>query len=172
VRLVPYEPSWAAEYEREVAVVRECLGPVVACTHHIGSTAIPGIHAKPIIDMLIEVTDLDPVDGRSDAMVAVGYEAMGPYGIEGRRYFRKQNARGDRTHHVHIFAANNDQVRRHVGFRDLLRADTALARQYSNLKRRLAREHADDSRAYADGKAAFIARADRLAARVGAHRPH
>jgi GrpB-like predicted nucleotidyltransferase (UPF0157 family) len=171
VRLVPHDSSWAAEFEREVAVVRACLGPIVACVHHIGSTAIPGIHAKPIIDMLVEVTDLDRVDGRSDAMAAAAYEAMGSYGIDGRRYFRKQNARGERTHHVHVYAANTDQVRRHVEFRDLLRADPALALQYSKLKRRLARDHSDDSRAYADGKAAFIARAEMLAARVGADRP-
>lgn len=156
VRLVDHEPSWAAAYEKEAAALRECLGRVVACTHHIGSTAIPGIFAKPILDILVEVTDLDAVDAHNHTMAVAGYEAMGEYGIPGRRYFRKHNARGERSHHVHVFAAGTDQVRRHVAFRDLLRADPILAAEYSDLKRRLAREHPDDSRRYTDGKTAFI----------------
>lgn len=161
VRLVPHDPSWASAYEEEAAVLRECLGEIVAFTHHIGSTAVPGLDAKPIIDILVEVTDVEAVDARSEAMAAAGYEAMCEYGIAGRRYFRKNDARGERTHHVHVFAADSDQVRRHVEFRDLLRADPDLAGQYSDLKRRLARRYPDDGRTYAEGKTAFIDRAYR-----------
>jgi GrpB-like predicted nucleotidyltransferase (UPF0157 family) len=96
VRLVPHDSSWAAEFEREVAVVRACLGPIVACVHHIGSTAIPGIHAKPIIDMLVEVTDLDRVDGRSDAMAAAAYEPKDTNGREACSDILKKSAGGVR----------------------------------------------------------------------------
>jgi GrpB-like predicted nucleotidyltransferase (UPF0157 family) len=124
--------------------------------HHIGSTAIPGIRAKPIIDLLLEVTDVAELDGRASDMEELGYEGKGEFGIPGRRYFRKDNASGVRTHHVHAFQAGSPEVERHLAFRDYMIAHPAAAQAYSELKQELAREHPDDIGAYVAGKDPFI----------------
>jgi GrpB-like predicted nucleotidyltransferase (UPF0157 family) len=124
--------------------------------HHIGSTSIAGIFAKPIVDMLVEATNLREVDSRNDQMKSLGYEVMGECGIPGRRYFRKDNAVGDRIHNVHTFLAGTPDVTRHLAFRDFMRAHPAHARQYSDLKRNLARAHPESIEKYMDGKDSFI----------------
>ena len=86
--------------------------------HHIGSTAIPGIFAKPIIDLLLEVGNIGELDDRSSFMGELGYEAMGEFGIPGRRYDRKNNASGIRTHQVHAYESGSPEVERHIAFRD------------------------------------------------------
>jgi GrpB-like predicted nucleotidyltransferase (UPF0157 family) len=134
----------------------DALGENVITIHHIGSTAIETIYAKPIIDMLVEVSEIDRVDDRNSNMQALGYECMGEFGILQRRFFRKDNAAGIRTHHIHIFAANTAQVIRHLAFRDYLRSHPAAAQAYSELKQQLAQQHPTDIEAYMDGKAAFI----------------
>ena len=124
--------------------------------HHIGSTAIPGIHAKPVIDMLAVVDDITRVDASNAELIAVGYVAMGEFGLAGRRYFRRDNAAGERTHQIHTFEIASPAVARHLAFRDYMRAHPAIADEYSRLKQGLATRHADDMNAYMDGKDAFI----------------
>jgi GrpB-like predicted nucleotidyltransferase (UPF0157 family) len=166
VKVVPYNPEWAKAFEIEARGVAEALGGNVAIVHHIGSTAIPGIYAKPIIDLLVEVVDLIRVDDidRTRSMVALGYEVMGEFGIVGRRYFRKDNRVGDRTHHVHIFEVGSAQVERHLAFRDYAIAHPAVAREYGELKRKLAEQHPTDIDSYMDGKDKFIKEMDKGAA--------
>src|SRR3546814_9547675 len=106
--------------------------------HHIGSTSIPGIHAKPIIDMLAVTSDLSLLDGCESRIASLGYEALGEFGIPGRRYFRKDNSTGERTHQIHAFRTGSPQITRHLQFRDYLIAHPAVARDYDVLKRRLA----------------------------------
>jgi GrpB-like predicted nucleotidyltransferase (UPF0157 family) len=91
VEVVPHDPKWRSAFEVESNQVAEALGENVVAVHHIGSTAIPGIYAKPIIDLLVEVKDIVQVDRQSLSMQALGYEVMGEYGIPGRRYFRKHS---------------------------------------------------------------------------------
>src|SRR5581483_9409001 len=105
VTVVPYDPRWPAAFERAAREVREALGESLLAIHHIGSTSIPGIHAKPIIDMLAVASDLSRVDQCAERMRGIGYEAMGEFGIGGRRYFRRDNPAGVRTEQVHAFAA-------------------------------------------------------------------
>jgi len=136
--------------------VKTALGKSLLAIHHIGSTSIPGIHAKPIIDMLAVASDLPEVDQRAQRMQAIGYEAMGEFGIPGRRYFRRDNAAGVRTEQVHAFAVDSPHIRRHLAFRDFLRSHADLAQEYSQLKQRLAVAHPLDMEAYMDGKDAFI----------------
>ena len=124
--------------------------------HHIGSTSIPGIHAKPVIDMLAVVADLAAVDRRAADMQGLGYEAMGELGIAGRRYFRRDDAAGRRTHQVHAFQDRSPHVKRHLAFRDFMRAHPELANEYARLKRKLAAAHPNDIDAYMDGKDGFI----------------
>jgi GrpB-like predicted nucleotidyltransferase (UPF0157 family) len=91
VEVVPHNPTWRNEFERESKQVTLALGENVVAVHHIGSTAIPNIYAKPVIDLLVEVKNITQVDERNYAMEALGYEAMGEFGIPSRRYFRKDN---------------------------------------------------------------------------------
>jgi len=148
---------WRKEFESESKRVASALGENVLMVHHIGSTAIPNIYAKPIIDLLVEVNDLDRVDDRHWAMEALGYEVMGEFGILGRRYFRKDNEAGVRTHHVHTFEVASHEIERHLAFRDYMAAHPEDARKYSELKRELVKKlHINDIEGYMDGKDAFI----------------
>jgi GrpB-like predicted nucleotidyltransferase (UPF0157 family) len=164
VAVVPHDPQWQAAFEMESKSIAAALGYTVVAIHHIGSTAIPSIYAKPIIDVLVEVNDLGQVDAQLAAMVLLGYEAMGEYGIPGRRFFRKNTPAGVRTHHIHTFTIGSAQVERHLAFRDYLRAHSETAQQYSQLKRELAKKHPQNIDRYMDGKDEFIKAVDQKAA--------
>ena len=164
VLLRPYDRRWAEDFAREAAAVTRALGSALGAIHHIGSTAIPGIHAKPIIDMLAVTDDLSLLDERASRLAAIGYEALGEFGIPGRRYFRKNNSAGERTHHIHAFQTGSAQISRHLAFRDYLRAHPDSARDYDALKHRLAEAFPDDSGRYTDSKDAFIRDIDLRAA--------
>jgi GrpB-like predicted nucleotidyltransferase (UPF0157 family) len=114
--------------------------------------------------MLVEVEAIAAVDERDGEMAALGYEAMGEFGIAGRRYFRRDDAAGVRTHHVHVFARGSADVERHLAFRDYLRAHRGDAERYASLKRELARVFADNAEVYMDGKDPFIKGMERRAA--------
>ena len=156
IAVVPYDSRWPQEFERAAGEVIAALGPNLLAIHHIGSTSIPGIHAKPVIDILAVVADLHAVDERTDDMQGLGYEVMGEFGIDGRRYFRHDDSMGRRTHQINAFAEGSPYVRRHVAFRDFMRAHPNFAKQYGELKRRLAEAHPHDMDAYMDGKDGFI----------------
>lgn len=164
VCVVPHDRRWRDAFEAEARLVAAALGDGVVAIHHVGSTAIPDIHAKPIIDLLVEVRDLADADARRPEMESLGYQVMGEYGIPGRRYFRKDNEEGIRTHHVHAFQAGSGEVVRHLAFRDYLISHPDDARRYGELKRRLAEEHPRSADAYMDGKDPFIREIDRRAA--------
>ena len=100
---------------------------------------------------------------RVASLQALAYEAKGEFGIPARRYFRKDNAAGIRQYQIHAFAFNSAEVTRHLAFRDYLRAHPAVAQEYSQLKRELARQHAADIEAYIDGKDPFIKATERAA---------
>jgi GrpB-like predicted nucleotidyltransferase (UPF0157 family) len=161
--VVPHDPRWRERYDRESARVAQALAPHFRAAHHIGSTAIPTIHAKPIVDLLIEVDDVKAVEARNAAMAALGYEVMGEFGIAGRRYYRKDDEHGVRVFHVHAFATGSPEIDRHLAFRDYLIAHPEPAAEYSDLKQKLAAAHPDDIEAYMDGKDAFIKRIEALA---------
>ncbi|WP_339748198.1 GrpB family protein [uncultured Maricaulis sp.] len=132
--LVAHDPGWAARYQDEAGHIQSALGVNAVALHHIGSTAIPNILAKPVIDMLAGVTRIEAVDDCTDAMARVGYEAKGEFGLAGRRYFRKTDGRGQRTHHLHVYDHESPDFQRHLAFRDYLRAFPEHARRYSVLK--------------------------------------
>lgn len=164
VEVVPHDSRWRDSFPAEAKHIAAALGPNVVAIHHIGSTAIPGIYAKPVIDLLVEVDDIEAIDARSSAMESIGYEVMGEFGIPGRRYFRKDDQHGTRTHQVHAFQAGSGEVARHLGFRDYMIAHPADAQRYSELKRKLAEEYPWDMDGYVDGKDGFIREMDRRAA--------
>jgi len=156
VQVHPPNPQWPKDFETEAAQIALALGNNMARIHHIGSTAIPHIYAKPVIDLLVEVNDIHQVDICRAAMAALGYSTMGEYGLPERRYFRKDNAEGVRTHHVHTFAVGSPAVARHLAFRDFMIAHPDCAQQYSDLKRTLAAQYPNDIEGYMDGKDKFV----------------
>jgi GrpB-like predicted nucleotidyltransferase (UPF0157 family) len=164
VEVVPHNPNWRGAFESESKQIAAALDDNVVAVHHIGSTAIPTIHAKPIIDMLVEVREIAKVDERDSAMQALGYEVMGEFGIPGRRFFRKDNETGIRTHHIHVFEVNSAQVERHLAFRDYMRSHAEDAQKYSELKQELAKKYLNDIEGYVDGKDGFIKEMDKKAA--------
>ena len=165
VEVVLHDPNWRSAFETESKLIALALGENVVAIHHIGSTAIPQIHAKPIVDMLVEVKDLLKIDTYSSEMEALGYQAMGEFGIPGRRFFRKGNEAGIRTHHLHGFEVNSAQIERHLAFRDYMITHSEEAQQYSELKRELANKYHDNIQAYMDGKDGFIKEIDVKAAK-------
>ena len=156
VQVHPPNPQWPQAFEAEAVQVLLALGNNVVYIHHIGSTAIPNIYAKPVIDLLAEVSDIDHVDTRNVAMAALGYTALGEYGLPGRRYFRKHDEAGVRTHHLHTFQRGSTEAQRHLAFRDFMRANPDCAQQYSDLKRTLAAQYPNDIDSYMDGKDEFV----------------
>jgi len=165
VEVVPHDPRWRNAFEAEANHIAAALGENVVAIHHIGSTAISNIYAKPVVDLLVEVRDITEVDGRSSAMETLGYEVKGEFGIPGRRYFRKDNQGGIRTHQIHAFEVGSAEVERHLAFRDYMIAHPGDAQEYSELKMKLAEEHPQSMDGYVDGKDGFIKEIDRRAAR-------
>ncbi len=164
VVLVDPDPAWPAVFAEEAARLARVLGEALIAIHHIGSTAVPGLAAKPILDLLPIVRSLEAVDGARAALEAEGYEVRGEYGMPGRRYLVR---RVPHPVHAHAWLADHPAVARHLAFRDHLRAHPEVAAAYGALKRDLAARHAADREAYQDGKAGFIARiaADAMRAR-------
>lgn len=154
--LRPHDATWSAAFDEAAAQLAQRLSGIVVALHHVGSTAIPGIAAKPVIDILAVVTDLEALDQRADALVAIGYEALGEFGIPQRRYFRRNTPAGVRIHQVHAFARGHEQIERMLLFRDYLRATPTVAQEYEALKYRLAAQCGDDVERYAESKTGFV----------------
>lgn len=141
-------------YAKEAKKLWGVFGNLANTIEHIGSTAIPGIKAKPIIDILIVVSDLSAVDALNDSMKAIGYEPMFEYGIPNRRFFLKGKI--NRTHHVHVFEQGHDAIENHLMFRNYLINHPEEAKNYSELKASLAKKYPHDIDQYMEGKNDFI----------------
>jgi len=159
------DPEWAYAFTREAERIRPAFGALLVALHHIGSTAVPGLRAKPVIDMLAVVSDVHVLDARTELFVALGYEVMGEFGLPGRRYFRRDDPHGIRMNQVHAYAAESSrEIQRHLDFRDYMREHPESARAYANLKQLLADECHGDMVCYSDGKTAFIREIEQRAA--------
>lgn len=155
VIVVPYDDKWPEMFEAESLLIKTLLGGVAKDIHHIGSTSVPGLSAKPIIDILLEVYDINELDRYNCALAQAGYVIRGENGISGRRYFIKG---GDqRSHQVHAFADGDMQVLSHLVFRDYLRKNTPIAGMYAELKHSAALISRNDAHRYSALKANFIA---------------
>lgn len=159
VSLVDHDPGWndrSKALADQLSVVGDCLIEV----HHIGSTSVPGMVAKPIIDLLPVVSSLAIFDTRIDRVTGLGYEYHGEYGIPGRRFFA-MHANGTRSIHLHFFEQGSDQISHNLAFRDYMRSHPDIAAAYGVEKRRARDLHPHDSHAYTKEKADFIVRASR-----------
>lgn len=153
--LVPYDPDWPHLYALARAELLALLPEPPVLIEHIGSTAVPGLAAKPVIDVIVLVTDMRPVLDHMPVLAAAGYEYRPDVSTPERIFLRRYGPDGVRTHHLHIHT-DADDVHRHVMFRDALRADPGIRVAYCDLKRDLAARHAADRQAYANGKDAFV----------------
>lgn len=137
ITVVPYDPAWSGLYEAEAQAIAGVLGQRLTAIHHIGSTAVPGLAAKPVIDIMPVVRAVTETDECRADFEALGYEYLGEFGIPGRRYLRKGG--DERTHQMHIFASDDvHAIARHLAVRDYLRAHPARAAAYGALKLELA----------------------------------
>ena len=155
-----HDARWPGLFEAEREAILSVCGDLIGELHHIGSTSIPGIAAKPIIDILATLGRHEDGWACTDAMARLGYEYRGDGGVDGRHYFRKGNPQ---THHVHMFARDHPAVSRGVRFRDYLRTHPKEAHAYEVLKRELAARFVTDTLSYSNAKSDFCGRIDRLA---------
>ena len=155
IEIVEYNSDWPWVFEREAGAILADCRPLINEVHHIGSTSVPGLAAKPILDVLpVAAGPAEALEAVS-CMSALGYRYRGENGIAGRFYFDRI-VDGRTVMHVHMFPSGHPEVRRHLVFRDHLRMNPDAAREYERLKRELASRYRDDRRTYTDSKAAFI----------------
>jgi GrpB-like predicted nucleotidyltransferase (UPF0157 family) len=165
IAIVDYDAAWGLSFQREARRLQAALGDCVVAVHHIGSTAVPGLAAKPVIDVLLEVSSLAALDARESDIVALGYKTKGENGIPGRRYYHL----GDRirTHQAHAYARGNPHLRRHLAFRDYLRRHPQVAADYAQVKRDAAAACNGDSEIYCGLKDCFVKHHECLALAEG-----
>ena len=161
IAVVPYSDEWPATFETLRASVRNALGVVGRRVEHIGSTSVPGLPAKPIIDIDVVIERGDQLDEVIERLTAVGYVFQGDKGVTGRYAF--ESPPGSPDHHLYVCVEGSRELRRHLLCRDYLRRHREEAEAYGKLKQELAQRHPDDRVAYTDGKSEWIARALRLA---------
>lgn len=161
VIIYDYDKAWPAMYDAEVRAILSVIGDRVVAHEHVGSTAVPGMAAKPIIDIMIGVRNIEE-DGPAciKALESLGYQYLPEYevSIPERRFFRKRGPGGDITHHLHVVETTTEFWDLHIVFRDYLRAHPEARQEYAEEKRRLARQFMFNRPAYQDGKTEVIRR--------------
>lgn len=160
--VVPYDPNWPRMYANEARSLSEAFGELLVEIHHIGSTSVPDLCAKPIIDIMPVVREIQAVDAVNERMAVLGYLARGENGIAGRRFFIKPSDT-ERTHNVHVFQMDSPDTVRHLAFREYLIAHPGEAAEYCALKSQLALQFPEDIIGYMDGKNDWIKRTEQKA---------
>jgi len=160
VRLQPYTPAWERLFEQERAALQAALGALVLDIRHVGSTAIPGMIARPILDIAIAVRKSEDGPACVPPLEAMGYVYRGVVGVASRHYFVKGEPR---THHVHMYAVSSPDWENQLLFRDTIRAHPDWASAYADLKQNLAQRHPQDRETYLLAKGSFIQQVLQLA---------
>ena len=153
IQVVDYDANWSIRFEQEKSQILNALGDAVLDIQHIGSTSVPGLAAKPIIDILVGVEELPPSPTHIKALETLGYVYQGEAGIPGRHFFRKGMPR---THHLHLVKLGNEVWENQLLFRDFLQHHPDKAKQYEALKRKLAVQFRLDREGYVQAKAPLI----------------
>ena len=156
IRVVSADPGWASAYTEEHVRLHTAIGHLVSDIQHVGSTSVPGLDAKPIIDIAIAVASPDAIARCRPVLLAMGYLDRGDGGRDGGYLFVRESHLGLRTHHLHIVTHDDPQWANYLRFRDRLRTDAALRDEYSALKHRLKQDYAHDRRGYTEAKGPFI----------------
>jgi len=161
IEIVPYDPRWPRAFEIERDRIHDALGTLAVRIDHHGSTAVPGLAAKPVIDIQVSVARLHPLEAFGSPLADLGYVHV-PQADDSWCPFFHRPAAWPHTHHVHLVQAGGEEERRTLAFRDYLRGHGGAAREYERLKRHIAREFTGDDcasrEAYAAAKTAFITR--------------
>ncbi|MBW8348456.1 GrpB family protein [Bacillus sp. IITD106] len=160
IRLSDFNENWAQMFQDESQFLKTIFGNEIIKFEHFGSTSVKGLKAKPVIDMMCIVNDIEKIDSFNNKMHSLGYDVAGEWGIPGRRLFRKGGE--NRTHHIHFYQQNNPHIDRHIIFRDYLRSHPQEAEKYSNFKEQLAQKF-DDTREYSQAKNTFVKEMEELA---------
>lgn len=160
VRLSDFNENWAKLYQDEADFLRTIFTDEIVRFEHFGSTSVPGLQAKPVIDMMCIVNDINHVDLYNNKMNQLGYDVAGDSGIPGRRLFRKGGE--ERTHHIHFYQTDNPQIERHLIFRDYLRCHPEEVARYSRFKEELA-ERFENTSEYSPAKKTFVMEMEQLA---------
>lgn len=162
ITVLDYDPEWPLKYNKERDHIIEILKDNCLSIYHIGSTSVPGLAAKPIIDIMVVVRSLAQADLAAEKFSDLGYEYLGEFGIAGRRYLRKGG--DERTHQLHIFQADDwKNIQRHLAFRDYMRIHKKERDAYATLKKDLAQKFPYDIDGYCDGKENFVRKMEELA---------
>jgi GrpB-like predicted nucleotidyltransferase (UPF0157 family)/N-acetylglutamate synthase-like GNAT family acetyltransferase len=156
IEVVPHNPNWPELFKTESIKIKQALSDNCIEIHHIGSTSVPELAAKPIIDMILVVRDICAVDQL--AMDTLGYEARGEFGIPFRRFFTK--GKDLRANNVHVFERDSSEIERHLNFRNWMRNNPKDRDAYAELKNTLAKKYPNDIKSYCIGKDDFIANID------------
>jgi GrpB-like predicted nucleotidyltransferase (UPF0157 family) len=157
VTLVEHSAQWAEVAAGEASRLRAALAGELVAVHHIGSTSIPAIVAKPVIDLVPQVRSLSGLDRLESTVRALGYQWRGELGIPGRRYCVLDDpSTGERRVQLHCFATGDPEIERMIAFRDYLRAHPEVAREYESIKRAARDRHPDDRERYTSAKAPWI----------------
>jgi GrpB-like predicted nucleotidyltransferase (UPF0157 family) len=157
VIVTAYDPEWAVAYAEAATEARTLLGAALLRIEHVGSTAVPGLAAKPTIDLLAEVVGFAALEARCEALARAGWQrAANRLDAEHLLFLRRHGEH--RTHHLHCFTRGSGHIRRMIAFRDYLRANPAVAAEYGVLKRALAAAHPRDIDGYMRGKDEFVKR--------------
>jgi GrpB-like predicted nucleotidyltransferase (UPF0157 family) len=160
VRLSEFSEDWIRLFHEEVNFLKTIFNDEIVRFEHFGSTSVPGMKAKPVIDMMCIVKNISEVDLFNEKMRSLGYDVAGEWGIPGRRLFRKGGE--NRTHHIHFYEINNPQIERHLVFRDYLRTHPKEVVRYSRFKEELAQRFENTSE-YSPAKKAFVMEMEQLA---------
>ncbi|MBS0196526.1 MAG: GrpB family protein [Planctomycetes bacterium] len=151
--LAPHDPRWLTDAAEECRRIEQACGPLLLRVVHIGSTSVPGLIAKPVLDLMPLVRNVEDGFECVGPMRALGYWYAGDFGIAGRHLFVKGSPR---THHAHMLVEGSKEARRHMAVRDLLRSSPEMAARYAALKQSLALRFVDDREGYAMAKSVFM----------------
>ena len=153
IRLSEYDENWVQMFGDEAQFLKGIFRDEIIKFEHFGSTYVPGMNAKPVIDMMCLVKDINKIDSFNEQMHLLEYDVAGEWGIIGRRLFRKGG--GNRTHHIHVYQYDNPQIQRHLVLRDYLRTHPDEIEKYRYLKEELAQQY-DDTAFYSKAKKPFV----------------
>ncbi|MGU3458354.1 GrpB family protein [Bacillus sp. D48C] len=159
--VVPHENHWSEKFQMEAERLKTAM-PETVKIHHIGSTSVPGLAAKPIIDMIMEVESIERVDRWNERFIELGYIVKGENGISGRRFFI-HGTEEKRLYHLHVFEKGNPEIVRHLAFRDYMMAHCEEAEAYATLKKELAEKYTYDGTLYTEGENEFVRNVDEKA---------
>ena len=154
--VIPYDERWAQDFEAIASEIRNALGELALAIEHVGSTAVPGLSAKPIIDIDVVIRDYTTFDAVVLALKEIGYHHEGDLGIAGREAFGYEGKEHLRKHHLYVCPQDSPELKRHIAFRDYLRAHPDAAREYGRVKEEGAALHPHDIDGYIEHKSPFI----------------